>query len=585
MKPLIFAYCLSLISFLLFAGFFHPTTELDQDLGRHILTGNIILETLTVPKINLFSYTHPNQPFINTHWLSEIIFSQIVNILSFPGLFALKLILVFSAFIPLCVFSWNRSKNAFALLIVSFLYINVLFERTSIRPELFSFLLTSLFILILYKNREKFTRLIFVLPFLELFWVNLHIYFFIGIIICGLFFIDELIRQRKKIILFIKHRCPLPFSIIIIGLITGGVFLASFANPNVIQGSLYPLFVFNNYGYSIEENQNIWFLWEFSKKTTIVYFVLSVILLFTSLVLTAKKTKPIDWLLAIVFSFLSYSTIRNFSLFVFTTFIPSTIAFSLVTDSLYKNKLLKKPNMLLLFCILIAAAFIFNNHQIIEKKGFGYGVVENGKGAIDFFVKNKLKGPIFNNFDIGSYIDYRLYPKEKVFVDGRPEAYPSTFFQKIYIPMQEDEKMFERIYNQYKFKSIVFSHTDQTPWARNFIKFITGDPKWAIVYLDSTFVILVPITKENEALINKYKITENNPSYKISTPDPASYIKLLLFYQQVAWEKPQEILFQKMLEKDPNSCTALSFLSSLLEKRKDPAAPIFINRYEAICTK
>jgi len=55
-----------------------------------------------------------------------------------------------------------------------------------------------------------------------------------------------------------------------------------------------------------------------------------------------------------------------------------------------------------------------------------------------FFKENNLQGPIFNNYDIGGYLIFNLFPQEKVFVDNRPETYSSEFFQEDYIPMQED---------------------------------------------------------------------------------------------------------------------------------------------------
>lgn len=582
MKSLLFLSCLLLISFFLFVGFFHPIRELNQDLGRHLLTGNIILQSKTIPQVNLLSYTHPHFPFINTHWFSEVIFSIIVNAISFPGLMLLNLLLIFSSFIPLVLFSWKKTKNAFSILIVSFFYINVLFERTLIRPELFSFLFVSLFILILFKNREKFTRLLFILPLLQLLWVNMHIYFFIGIIITALFFIDELITERKKLYIFIQQKGPLPSQIIIIGLVLGGVFLVSFANPNGAQGALYPLSVFNNYGYAIEENQTVWFLWNYSQKSTVAFFAFSTLLLFFSLSFAKKQTKPIDWLLAITFTPIAFFAARNLPLFALATFISCTTAFSVATARL-QTVFFSKSYALPFFLALSTGAFLFSAHFTIDKRGFGYDVYENGKNAVDFFVKQRLEGPIFNNFDNGSYLAYRLYPHQKVFVDGRPEAYPASFFQNIYIPMQEDQNLFEKLTDTYKFQTIIFSHTDQTPWAMNFLATITHNKKWAIVYLDDTYVILIRNNNKNEPLIKKHQVTEQKPSFTQNANTLSSLAFLIRFYKLAGWEKPQEILLQKMLTIDPTSCAALSTLSNLLQKRNNPAAPIFFQRYQTNC--
>src|SRR5437016_6950416 len=83
---------------LLFIEFFHPINAITQDLGRHIKTGEIISQTHSVPKINLFSYTYPKFPFINTHWLSEVIFYLVSTTFGFQGLLVFITLIVLIAF-------------------------------------------------------------------------------------------------------------------------------------------------------------------------------------------------------------------------------------------------------------------------------------------------------------------------------------------------------------------------------------------------------------------------------------------------------------------------------------------------------
>ena len=66
------------------------------------------------------------------------------------------------------------------------------------------------------------------------------------------------------------------------------------------------------------------------------------------------------------------------------------------------------------------------------------GLMPNVNASAEFFKQSGLKGPIFSNYDIGGYLIYHLEGQEKVFVDNRQEAFPPDFFQKVYIPMQED---------------------------------------------------------------------------------------------------------------------------------------------------
>ncbi len=540
-----------LIFFLLFIGFFHPVYSITQDLGRHLITGEIILQTYSVPKTNLFSYTYPNFPFINHHWLSEVLYYSSFQKIGFNGLLFLNTILALLSF-GLIFFKINKKSGILSLLFCSLLFLPILFERTDVRPEFFSFLFLSLFIVILYRLREKFTRLIFLLPLIELFWVNMHIYFPIGIVLLMFFIIDGIFKK--------------PFNSRYTGislLVLAGCILATLLNPNGLTGALYPFSVFQNYGYSIEENQNIFFLWSLIHKQSILFFFIAVPILFVNLTLNFKRVLLVDWLISIFFTILAILSIRNFPLFVLATFIPFTKALSNIKLSLPKHL------RTVLFIFLLGLA-VFEAHGIYTKKGFGLGVEKGAKEAADFFIKGKLKGPIFNNFDIGSYLDYRLYPREKVFVDGRPEAYPASFFKDIYIPMQLDDRKFELEDQKYNFNTIFFSHTDQTPWAEAFLKQVTRNNKWQMVYLDDFTVI--------------YTHDKNiKPVIKTDYSNMQSLIQLAHFFQNKDLGDMEINIYQKILNINPTYCPALYNLALKLQNKNDPSFPIFLNRFQQNC--
>lgn len=69
-----------------------PSHALQQDLGRHIKLGAIILENGAVPETNLFSYTFPDFRFVNHHWLSEVIFFLLDSFFGLTAIFWFKVI-------------------------------------------------------------------------------------------------------------------------------------------------------------------------------------------------------------------------------------------------------------------------------------------------------------------------------------------------------------------------------------------------------------------------------------------------------------------------------------------------------------
>lgn len=569
------------LSLLILVGFLHPITAFTQDLGRHIETGEIILETKNVPKTNLYSYTYPDYPFINHHWFSEVVFYSITAATTLVGLQIVTTSVVMLSFLILLL-AVRKKAYPLALGTTGLLYVRLLFERSDIRPEMFSFLFLSLFVTILYRNREKFTRLIFVLPFLELLWINMHIYFFVGIILIALFLFTVILNlfQDLKIPKQVRNdnvkRLLLVFFLACV---------ATLFNPNGIQGALYPLQVFNNYGYTIEENQQMFFLLSLGLRQGL-YLTLAIIstLFFICLIFDRKKAALIDWLLFGVFLLASVLAVRNTPLFLFTTFIPFSIHFSALCKSLVTKLTKKYPLALPLLYGLLFLCFLWQGITIISAKGFGVGVATGAERAVNFFVRNHLKGPIFNNFDIGSYLDYRLYPKTKVFIDGRPEAYPASFLQQTYIPMQENPTLFEKTGEKYQFNTIFFSHTDQTPWAEKFLQTIIKNKQWTPVYLDDTVVIFVKNIPQNRNAIKRFALSDQSFHLSLSSQtDFSSLLQLTRFFNLVGWQNQEAAMYQKLLDRDPNYCLALHNLAVLYAQQNNPSSQIYAGRFEQTC--
>ncbi|MCA9399075.1 MAG: hypothetical protein KC618_04955, partial [Candidatus Omnitrophica bacterium] len=96
-----------------------------------------------------------------------------------------------------------------------------------------------------------------------------------------------------------------------------------------------------------------------------------------------------------------------------------------------------------------------------------------------------------------------------VFVDNRPEAYSTAFFQEQYIPMQEDEAVWKKFDQQYRFNVIYFYRLDLTPWAQPFLIRRLEDPLWAPVYVDDFTIILLKRNAGNEAVIRQLELPKS----------------------------------------------------------------------------
>ena len=500
MQKILLSLCCIVLFLLLFVGVFHPIKSINEDLGRHLLLGEIISQTGNVPTINLLSYTYHDYPFINSHWLSEVVFYQVVSRGGFVMLLFFTTMLTVVSFSLLFTFASKHYALSYSLL-TGVVLLPVILRRSEIRPEVFSFFFEAIFLLILFTYRSKYTKWIYLLIPLQILWVNMHIYFVIGIILIIIFLFDLLVRQKFHL----NYKTKVLTFVFLITV------LSTLFNPNGIHGSLFPFFVLQNYGMPILENQSIFLITNQNHIFQLAYSVLIIIAVFMALFLNRKKTSSSDWLLVIVFSILAFTAVRNIPLYAYAVYVPLTALFSRyiplvgkIFSNIYSKTFVKSLKLFSLSMLIIF--LIFYLFTISTTRPFGFGVIENAKGSADFFLKNKLQGPTFNNFNTGSYYAYRFYPKEKIFVDGRPEAYPKAFFEDIYLPMRRNPQMFAKQMKVYDFNTIIISDWKYGGVEKNVIEMLQNDKRYALVYLDEHELIFVKRITEHKEVISRYAI-------------------------------------------------------------------------------
>jgi hypothetical protein len=514
--------------------FVHKIDLTTADLGRHLKNGQLILQgNFGILKTNFYSYTHPDYSVVNHHWGGGVIFYLIWKLFGFTGLSLFYLII---SLIIFCLFFRIAQKEAgFKIAaLVSILSIPLIAARTEIRPEIFSYLFAGFFFWILWHYRKGFLsdKWLFVLPILGICWVNTHIYFVFGPALVGLFlfegFLEKItglrsLSRAKRGVSFaprndkIKKPSPSRHDNKNFGLVFLLTIVATLFNPFGLKGVFYPFNIFRNYGYKIIENQSVWFLERLgiiSNPNLALFKIVFLVLVLSFILVFIRKRRSfsiIYFCLAVVLSVMAWLAIRNFTLFGF--FALPIIAYNIKKGLGQKIKF-NSLNIRLGLVFLGLAIFLitfFTHYQRLPLEGnkFGFGLVPENNQSAEFFKREKIQGPILNNYDIGSYLIYHLYPEELVFVDNRPEAYPAAFFQEIYIPLQEDKAVWQEQDKLYNFNVIFFSHRDATPWGQKFLIERLNDPLWAPVFADQYAIIFLKRNTLNQAIIEKYEIPKN----------------------------------------------------------------------------
>jgi len=486
----------------LFAFLLQVDKSMTQDLGRHLKLGEIITFCWCIPKTNLFSFTQPEQPFINHHWFSEVIFYGLYSIAGINAILIFKMVVIIIASGIVYRLAAKRGSIFWATLL-SIPAIFIFSERFDARPEILSFLFVSVFLYLLYDFKDNgYSKKLWLLPIIELIWVNSHIYFIVGVILIGILVIDYFADAQRRQVW--EKRATIDKRLLLVALITG---LVTLLNPNHIHGALLPLTVLNHYGYSIVENQSPLFLNSVLPNIRIVYFELLALFLVVSTLLTLKKHSIFTIFSSLFVLILAFQQIRNFPLFLLVTLPSLSYSFFLLEKKLLNGAEVSMQRVLKGTVVgIVGLFFCITLFQHIASPLFGFWYIDMGKKGVDFLEVNQISGPIFNNFNIGSYLLFRLYPQERVFVDGRPEAYSVAFFDE-YKKMQNDPDFFKEQTTRYNLNTVFFTHGDITPWAQNFLRSLIASPDWTVIYTDEYVLIAVKNTAENQRLITKYKKT------------------------------------------------------------------------------
>ena len=517
------------VFFLLFfylALLVQPINMQTADLGRHLKNGQIFFQDWQIPQTNLYSYTYPDRPFINHHWGTGVIFYAVYTLGDFPGL---SLFFIALSLLTFFIF-WKIAKLLGAdfrlTALIALVVIPILASRVEIRPEVFSYLFLGIFLwmLLSWQKNRLATKWLMLLPVLELLWVNIHIYFFLGgVAVLALileniydFYIRKNNLAKDKLRPSVERGSTESSRTNVKKLIAvlAGLGLAVLLNPSGYHGALYPLFIMKDFGYRLFENQSFWFIENLFSYPPALYFKILLAVFIAGWVwriisAISKKSSfsPAVFLLSVFFVYLALTAVRNFAVFGYLALAvaPANLSFPAGTHTGRRSNFLAA----ILLIITLSLILVINPGFWRTRPGFGLGLIENTDKSMEFFKKENLRGPILNNYDNGGYLIFHLYPQEKVFVDNRPEAYPLSFFQDTYIPLQEDNNKFLEVDQKYNFNVIYFWRHDLTPWGQKFLVSRIDDTAWAPVYLDDFAIIFLKRNKQNATVIDTYEIPRN----------------------------------------------------------------------------
>jgi hypothetical protein len=519
-----------------------PGISFTEDLGRHLVLGRIILETGSVPTTNLLTHTFSDHPFINHHWLSEVMLTWLHGWFGLNGLILLKAGLM-AGLVGVCVGLRPARRHPGILWLAGLMAAILLGYRSHLRPELFTYAGVVGLLAIFEGIRRGRDRCRWLLLPLIWLWANLHIYFVFGLGMAGVFFLERVLTQpvppprRWQELLW-----PL------------GMVGASLLTPHGVAGLLYPFRILHEYGVPITENASPLALAMETLNPMLLALPPFILLLGLAVIRPWlagedwRQTRPADTVIALTALAMTLWMARSVPLLALTglpliagacdrRLLPRTWPWKASLPPMVRRGLARGTFVLLalvnlwLLGAVVSGAYSRMFPSPLAPTPFGFDD-ESRYLALRPLAQAGLPGPLFNDYNLGSLLEYQLHP-QKVYCDNRPEAFPISFWQNEYFPALGLGKEWEAMIQARGIETVAVSLTGT---GEGFIGELCRRPEWALVHLDDQCAVLIRDTPDKRELL---RAQAWNPDHLRARQREISE-RLIILPDMPRWRRPVE---------------------------------------------
>ncbi len=397
----------------------------DPDVWWHLRTGQHMVETRSVPHADLYSFTRSGQPWVTHEWLSEVVIYAIYRTAGWGGLIFVFGTIAAATLLLVYLRSPGRPYVA-GVMTVWGAFASV--PAWGVRPQMFTFLLGSMFLLILERSDQHRGTLWWTVP-LMLLWVNFHAGYALGVVFLALFLLGGLLdvalgfeswlqaAPRLRILLAVFFACLLMVPL----------------NPNGARMYWYPVETLTS-----RAMQNYINEWASPNFHQAAYLPLLFMLLATlaALPLSPRRIRARELVLLSVAAYAALRAVRHIPIFVLvgvpilSKLVQAWVEqraprFSFPQPPPGTRKLLLNAVLLLGFVSFVVARVtqVILRQPKTETTSFP-------AAAVAFLSTHRPPDPILNAYDWGGYFIWKLYPQYRVFIDGRADVYGDSFMEE-----------------------------------------------------------------------------------------------------------------------------------------------------------
>ncbi len=453
--------------------------SLDGDLGRHIVIGNVILETGQIPQNDLFSHTMYGDKLVPHEWLGQVLFAFVYSFFSLTGVVFLSAILIAGSFTIVYIDSFKRSRAPVLSLFVAVMAAFAASLHWLNRPHIFTFTYLAIWVLFLEKERTRGDVSSWIFFLIMLFWANTHGAFIAGFVSLFAYLIGQVIDSwsgEEKLFAVVRPWLR----------IAGLSVLASLINPAGAELWATSVGYVKN-SYLVGHTQE--YLSPNFHNVGMSPFLILVILFVFSL---KYKGEKMPWAYLFLFTgwlVMGLYSARNVPLFAIITAPILAAHLSNILGVGFWRKLEERiktienkgKNLFLWSSLVVLVAFFFAKHPVLDTYNrfpLDFFPVE----AVNWLDTNEQNGNVFNYFPWGGYLLYRQWPGQLVFIDGQTDFY-GEFLTQEYERVISLSDGWETILDNYQVEWAIIPSSSSLADALENIS-------WEVLYEDETAIVL-----------------------------------------------------------------------------------------------
>jgi hypothetical protein len=479
-----------LFAAILFFGLLAMTarTATDPDLWWHLRTGQWIVETGHVPHSDPFSFTRGGSPWVSHEWLSEALFYLLWR---FGGPSAL---IVFSSLVTTAAFLllyWRCPCEPHWAAAATVLGACACAPCWGARPQMFTFLLASLFLWLLDRAEQR-PRLLLWIPLLFLIWLNLHAGFALGPALLLLYAGGVLLEALSGTTPWVEAR-PLFTRVLLATLAC--LALVPF-NPSGARLYLYPFEIVH----SSEQRSVIveWFSPDFH-RSMYAPFLLVLLLLMAALAwsrfpVRGRALAPLAFLLVS-----ALDAVRHIPVFILVALPVMAQALALSSQPAWPAALRPPRPRFRSFsysaAIVFLAVFALWRWTTLANTQKGREAALFPRNAVAFLRANQLPERLFAFYDWGGYAIWNLYPQYRPFADGRADLYGDNLLKQAAQTVPNLRQGWQAILEDWNVETVLIPPDVALAQA------LVLDQRWSAPYHDSQAIIFVRNHPNQQALL------------------------------------------------------------------------------------